>query len=698
MPQAPRPAHRPTTRSHHGDDVSDPYEWLRNSDDPEVMAHLTAENAYTDAVTERLAPLREEIFCEIKAHTQETDLSVPVKEGDWWYLRRTTKGEQYPTFSRVPYGEGELPTLVLGDLLPGEQIILDCPALAKGQEFFSLGAATTSPDQKRLAYATDVAGDERFGVVVCDLETGEVLDDALAGVGYGLAFSVDGEWLYYARVDDAWRQYQLWRHRIGGPETDDELLIEESDQKFSLYFGTSRDQNHLVSIAHSTTTSECAVLDLTDPNATPVVVAPRQSGLEYSVEVADDHLLIVHNAHTEGFELAVAPMGQSTPDQWRTLMAAGEGERLESADYFDKAIAVSLRSGGLAGVRVIPRGPEGWDASRAWQIGSGGELDTVSLGDNRCVDATSLRYDITSLLIPQTVCEVDLDTQQSRVLRETPVPGYDRAAYTERRLWVRAEDGTQIPVSLVARADVTPDGTNPGLLYGYGSYEVSVDPQFAATRLPLLDRGVVFAIAHIRGGGEMGRAWYEQGRLTNKKNSFTDFVDVGRELVRSGWVAPDRLAAEGGSAGGLLMGAATNLAPDLFRAVHAAVPFVDALTTVLDPSLPLTVGEWEEWGDPLHDADVYAYMKSYSPYENIRAVDYPAILASTSLNDTRVFFVEPTKWVARLRETVTSDQNERPILFRCQLVAGHGGRSGRYDKWRQRAEELAFLLDQIGAA
>ncbi|MCG7309360.1 S9 family peptidase [Brachybacterium sp. ACRRE] len=734
-PRPPRPAHRPTDRTHHGDTVSDPFEWLRVKEDPEVIAHLEAENAFADARTAHLSGLRSDLVSEFVGHTQETDQSVPVRRGDWWYLTRTTEGEDYPRHTRVaetpelPRGAGGVPAVEPGVLLPGEQVILDAQSLAEGREFFSLGGMRPSPSQDLLAFSTDVRGDERFDVVVTDLRRGsadgtgsaggEVIDEAVRGAGYGLAFSTDEQWLFYARVDDAWRQHQIWRHRLGTDAQEDQLVLEETDERFSIGFGTSRDGSTLIIEAASTTTSEGWLLDLSDPTSAPRSAGGRRPGIEYSLEPAGDHLLVVHNDGAPGFALATASL--EDPGSWTTILEAADGERLESVDAFAGFAALELRSGGLAAVRVIPRrGATGagtgsnaeagagadvdgdtaahaWAVEDAWDVSHGGELDTVFLQANHQFDEQLLRYQLTSLLTPSTIAQVDVRTREHEVLRRTPVPGYDPELYVEKRLWARAADGTSIPISLAARREVAPDATNPGYLYGYGSYEASMDPSFVPTRLSLLDRGVVVAVAHVRGGGEMGRPWYEHGKLLEKRNTFTDFVDCAAHLVDAGWVAPDRLSAEGRSAGGLLMGAIANLAPERFRAIIAGVPFVDALTTILDPSLPLTVGEWEEWGDPLHDPEVYAYMKSYSPYENVREVEYPAIFASTSLNDTRVFFVEPAKWVARLRETVTSDQDERPIVFRCEMVAGHGGRSGRYAKWEQRADELAWLLDQIGA-
>ena len=694
-PNAPAPARRPTERTFHGDTVVDPYEWLREKTDPEVIAHLEAENAYADARTAHLEGLRSTLVDEFVGHTQETDLSVPVRRGDWWYITRTTAGHDYPMFTRVP-DRGTLPRVEAGEMLEGEQVLLDAQAEADGHEFYSLGGLLPSPDHTLFASAVDTAGDERFTLRVVEIATGEVVDESVTGTGYGIAFSTDQQWLFYARVDEAWRQHQIWRHRIGGDPAEDVLVLEEPDERFMIGFDRSRDGSALVLQSGSTTTTEAWLLDLANPTSAPVSAGGRRDGVDYTVEHAGDRLLVVHNDGHEGFALAQAPL--DAPERWEELLVAGEGERLLGAEAFAGFVALELRAGGLASVRLVPRADDGTLLlEQAADITHGGELDTVELDANPNWDQTAVRYQLTSMLTPTTVAERDVAVGGTEILRVTPVPNYDPSLYVERREWATAADGTAIPLSVVARREVPADGTAPGYLYGYGSYEVSIDPSFVPTRLSLLDRGVVIAIAHVRGGGEMGRDWYEHGKLLEKKNSFSDFVAAAEHLGASGLVDPARLGAEGRSAGGLLMGAVANLAPERFRAIIAGVPFVDALTTILDPSLPLTVGEWEEWGDPLHDPQVYAYMKEYTPYENVRAVEYPAIFASTSLNDTRVFFVEPAKWVARLRETVTSDQAERPIVFRCEMVAGHGGRSGRYRKWEQRADELAWLLDQLGA-
>jgi Protease II len=580
----------------------------------------------------------------------------------------------------------------------GEQVLLDGNAEAEGHEFFSLGAFEVSPDGRRIVYAVDVEGDERFALRVKDIETGEVIDEAVTEVGYGAVWSMDGQHVFYTRLDESWRPHQVWRHEVGTPAQGDVLVFEEPDERFWMGIDSSRDDAWVIIQIGSKLTSEVLLLDASSPLGEPVVVAPRRDGVEYDVEPAGDRLLIVHNANNPDFELAQAPLDSRSHDQWLPLVGAVASERVLSVEAFASHVVVSLRRDGLTALRVIPRDPSfasGFGPARDLVFDE--PLYTVGTGDNPEYDSAALQIVFESMVTPKTISDYDFVTGELTLLKTQPVlGGYDATDYTQRRLWATAADGTQVPISLVHRRDVTADGTAPGLIYGYGAYEICIDPYFSVARLSLLDRGFVYAIAHVRGGGEMGRRWYDTGKMEHKTNTFTDFVACADHLVNSGWVAPDRLVAEGGSAGGLLMGAVANLAPGRFRAIHAAVPFVDALTTILDPSLPLTVPEWEEWGDPLHNADIYRYMKGYTPYENVAAVDYPAILATTSLNDTRVYFVEPAKWVARLRETVTNDLVERPILFRIEMVAGHGGKSGRYDAWKQYAWELAFLMDQVG--
>ncbi len=678
----------------------DPYDWLRDKDDPAVLAHLRAENDYAEAVTADLEPLRQSIFEEIRSRTQETDLSVPVASGPWWYYSRSFEGAQYAVECRAPRVPGApRPEPTPKTAVPDEQVLLDGNVEAEGEEFFALGALTVSPDHRWLAYALDTQGDERFALRVKDLQTGEVVDTSVAEIGYGCVFSLDGRYVFYTRVDATWRPHQVWRHEVGTPSEGDVLVHQEDDERFWMGLGVSRDDRWIMVGLGSKTTSEVRLLDAADPTGELRVVAPRREGVEYDVEPAGDRLLIVHNADSIDSDLAWAPLGSTSAEQWQPLMRSASGERFQAVDAFDDVCVLSLRKDGLTALRVLDRdagsdsGFGGWHDLRFDE-----PVYQVGLGDNPESDTAAVQVVFESMVTPRTVYDYDYRTRELTLLKRQPVlGGYDPAAYEQRREWVTAEDGTRVPLSLVYPAGARRDTTRPGMLTGYGSYELSSDPYFSVARLSLLERGFVYAIAHVRGGGELGRGWYDDGKLTAKKHTFSDFVDCAAYLVDSGWVAPDRLVAEGGSAGGLLIGAAVNLAPERFRAVHAAVPFVDALTTILDPSLPLTVVEWEEWGNPLEDPAVYAYMKSYSPYENVRRAAYPAILATTSLNDTRVSFTEPAKWVARLREETTSDPAQRPVLLRTEMVAGHGGKSGRYDAWRQVAWEWAFLVDQAGA-
>ncbi len=704
LPSPPVAQRRAWRREHHGDVVEDPYEWLRDADDPAVIAHLEAENTYAEARTAHLEPVRQAIFDEIKGRTLETDLSVPVAAGPWWYYTRTREGQQYGIHCRAPLTDRTaVPALDPERPLPGEQVLLDDNALAEGHDYLAVGAYEVSPDHSRLAYSVDVSGDERFDLTVLDLETGTVIDDSIRGIGYGAVFSRDGQHIFYVRVDDAWRPFELWRHEIGTDPADDVLVHRETDERFWMGVDRSRDDRWVVLGLGSRTTSEVWLLDAADVSTPARCVAPRREGVEYDVEPAADHLLVVHNERQREWDLAWAPLDATSHEQWHPLLDRAEGERFLGVDAYDDFAVLALRRDGVPAVRILERtgrsapfAPEDYAPSYDVVVGDD-PMATLSALGAADPDTDRIRVSHESWVSPRTILDVVVATGEQVVHKQQPVLGVDLGDYEQRREWVVAPDGTSVPLSLVYRRGTTPDGTNPGLLYGYGSYEISLDPYFSTARLSLLDRGVVYAVAHVRGGGEMGRAWYEAGRLDVKRTSFTDLVAAAEHLHDTGWVARDRLAIEGGSAGGLLVGAAANLAPGRFRAVLAEVPFVDALTTILRPDLPLTVGEWDEWGNPLEDPAVYAYMRSYSPYEGVQPVEYPAILATTSLNDTRVSYTEPAKWVARLRETVTNELAERPVLLRTEMVAGHGGRSGRYSAWEQTAWEWSWVLDQIGA-
>ncbi|MDQ3158503.1 MAG: S9 family peptidase [Actinomycetota bacterium] len=688
----------PLVRSHHGDDVVDDYEWLRDKEAPETISYLEAENAYAEEQTAHLAELRQQIFDEIKDRTEETDLSVPSRYGDWWYYARTLEGKQYGMHCRCPISDKDdwtPPQLDAHSDIPGEQILLDSNVEAEGHEFFSLGAFTLSVDGNWLAYSTDTVGDERYTIHFKDLRTGALLDDEITGASHGATWSLTGSHVFFTTVDEAWRPNQIWRHTIGSTD-DDVLVYEETDERFFAGVGSTHSDKYLVIGVSSKITSEVRVLDANDPEGEFRVVLPRTEGVEYSLEHAviagEDVFLIMHNDKAPNFELISVPVDDPTD---RTVVIPGsEDTRLDDIDVFAHQLLVSFRRDALARVGVIRLTDDG--IGPLTEIDFGEELFTSGVGGNAEWDQPLVRLGYGSFVTPGTVYDYVVETGELLVRKQAVVLGdFNADDYEQHRSWATAPDGTLVPMSIVCKKGTPRDGTAPALIYGYGSYEASMDPGFGIARLSLLDRGFVYAVAHVRGGGEMGRHWYDDGKMLNKRNTFTDFIACAEHLVAEGWTSTDRLIAEGGSAGGLLMGAIANLAPDAFKGIVANVPFVDALNSILDPSLPLTVIEWDEWGNPLADADVYAYMKSYSPYENVGAHDYPSILAITSLNDTRVLYVEPAKWVAKLRDAKTGGSQ---VLLKTEMNAGHGGVSGRYASWHERAWELAWIIDTSTSA
>jgi len=683
-----------TRREFHGDVFTDPYEWLRAKDDPEVIGHLEAENAYADSITADQEPLRQKIFDEIKARTKETDLSVPTRRGDYWYYGRSFEGKQYGVHCRCPVRGADdwtPPELDENTAVPGELVLLDENIEAEGHEFFSLGAASVSLDGNVLAFSVDVVGDERYTLRFKDLRTGAMYDDEIVGIAAGVTWSADNETVYYTTVDDAWRPDTVWRHRLGSG-LPAEKVFHEPDEKYWVGMGRTRSNKYILIAAGSAITSEVFYADASDPTSEFTSILPRRAGVEYSVDHAvvggQDRFLILHNDGAVNFTLVEAPVAD--PAAQRTLIPHRDDVRLEGMDAFADHLVVSYRREALPRIQLWPI-TDG-DYAQPQELEFESELMSAGLGGNPNWDAPRLRIACTSFVIPVRVYDHDLATGQRTLLREQPVLGdYRPQDYTERRDWAIAPDGARVPVSVISRAGV--ELPAPALIYGYGAYESCEDPRFSIARLSLLDRGMVFAIAHVRGGGEMGRLWYEHGKLLQKRNTFTDFIAAAEHLVESGVTRPEQLVALGGSAGGLLMGAVANMAPQAFAGILAQVPFVDALTTILDPSLPLTVTEWDEWGNPVDDAEVYAYMKSYTPYENVEAKEYPPILAMTSLNDTRVYYVEPAKWVAALRHT-KADAN--PVLLKTQMTAGHGGISGRYERWKEVAFQYAWLLTTAG--
>ena len=704
--QPPAADRRPVTSTHHGHLRSDDYEWLRDKEDPAVLAHLEAENAYTEQRTEHLAGLRQRIFDEIKARTQETDLSVPTRNRGHWYYGRSFEGREYGASCRVPVSDESdwtppQPAENLGPdqpALPGEELLLDLNVLAEGHEFFSLGGSSISPDERLLAYATDTTGDERYTVRVKDLASGDLLPDELVEVAGGVTWTRDGTEFYYATVDETWRPDRVWRHRLGTAQADDELVFAETDARFWVGCGRSRTDRFLMVVAGSKTTTEYHVLDLDHPEQGLRTYAPRRDGLEYGLEHAviagEDVFLVLHNATGPDFEIGIAPLSPTSPDGWRPLVAYDPAVRLDSVDAFASHLVVQQRSEGLTQLRILELGETG--VTDDYLVGFDAEVYTVGAGGNPSFDQPTARLGYTTMAVPSSVYDYDVRTRELTLLRRTPVlGGYDPDAYEEHRLWATAPDGERIPISVVAPRGVRAGGPVPLLLYGYGAYEYSIDPYFSVARLSMLDRGAAFAIAHVRGGGELGRRWYDDGKLAHKQHSFSDFIACAHHLVDTGWTTPGTMVAEGGSAGGLLMGAVVNQAPELFAGIVASVPFVDNLTTMLDASLPLTVTEYDEWGNPEADPEAYATIRAYAPYDNVSAVDYPPILAETSLHDTRVLYVEPAKWVARLRATAVG---RRDFLLRTEMSAGHGGVSGRYKAWHDRAFSLAWILDRMGLA
>ncbi|MFJ1458480.1 S9 family peptidase [Nocardia sp. N2S4-5] len=694
----------PTERVHHGDTFVDDYEWLRDKENPEVISYLEAENAYTEAQTAHLRPLRDKIFDEIKARTQETDLSVPARMGDFWYYSRSFEGKQYGVHCRCPVADPDdwtPPQLEADTEIPGEQILLDSNALAADHEFFALGAFSVSHDGTLLAYSMDTVGDERYVLRFKDLGTGELLGDEIPGTAPGATWSLDGTHVFYQTVDESWRPDTVWRHRLGTSTDADVKVFHEPDERYWVSIGATRSEKYLMIWVGSKITTEGWVLESDDPEGEFRVLLPRREGVEYSAEHAviggRDRFLVLHNdivdgVKAENFVLAEAPVDD--PADLTILIPHRDDVRLEDIDCFAAHLVLSYRREALSRVAVWPLTSEGYGELRELDFGL--ELFAAGVGSNPEWEQPTLRLGLTSFITPVQVFDYVPATGELTLRKEQAVlGGYDPNDYEQHRDWAVAADGTRIPISLVRRKDLVGADPKPLLLYGYGSYEASIDPAFSVSRLSLLDRGMVFAVAHVRGGGEMGRLWYEHGKTLTKRNTFTDFVSCAKHLVETGVTAPDRMIADGGSAGGLLVGAVANLAPELFTGILANVPFVDPLTSILDPSLPLTVIEWDEWGNPLADKQVYEYMKSYSPYENVEAKEYPAILAITSINDTRVLYVEPAKWVAKLRATKTGDA---PLLLKTEMSAGHGGVSGRYEKWKEVAFEYAWVLDTVGLA
>ncbi len=666
--------------SPHGARV-DEYYWLRDDSrsSPEVLAYLEAENAYKKAMTAHIQPLEDKLYEEIIARIKQDDSTVPYRKRGHWYYTRFETAKEYPIYARKA-----------GSLEAPELVMLDGNQLAEGHDFYQIGAFAVAPGNRMLAYVEDTVGRRQHTMRFKDLETGQTLADTIANVDPAIAWTADAKSvLYVEKHPETLLGYRVRRHVLGTDPAQDALVYEQDDESFYTSVGRTKDEKYLFIVATSTVSTEYRYADAADPALVFRVLLPRERDHEYQVDHLDGRWVIRTNWQAPNFRLMEATVGEEGDRaNWRELVAHREDAFIHGFDVFRDFLAIEERSGALRKIRIRP-----WSGGGDFFIAADEPAYTTVLGQNAELDTNIVRYDYESLTTPETVYDYDITTGERQLMKRMPVLGdFDPANYRSEFLWATARDGTRVPVSLVYRAGFQRDATAPLLVYGYGSYGLSMDPWFSVTRLSLLDRGFVFAIAHVRGGQEMGRRWYENGKLLNKKNTFTDFIDVTRFLVAEKYADPQRVSAMGGSAGGLLMGAIANMAPDDYDAIVAQVPFVDAVTTMLDESIPLTTNEFDEWGNPKQE-EFYEYMLSYSPYDNVLAQDYPAMLVTTGLHDSQVQYWEPAKWVARLRAHKTGDA---PLLYRTTMEAGHGGKSGRFQRYREIAEEYTFLLDQAG--
>jgi oligopeptidase B len=676
----PTARREPTANTLHGHTLADDYAWLRNKESQEVLAYLEAENAYAEAWMAPTRPLQEQLYREMLSHIKETDESYPYYYAGYYYYSRTEEGAQYTIHCRRK-----------GTMDAPEEIILDGNQLAVGHPFMSLGTFVISEDQNLAAYTVDHTGFRQYTLHVKDLRTGELLPDTAERVG-SVVWANDNRTLFYSVEDEVTkRQHQLYRHQLGEPQSADALVFEEPDERFNLGAGKTRDNAYILLQIGSHTTSEEHSLRASEPTAAFQLIEPRRDNIEYTADHRDGLFYIRVNDVGRNFRLVTVSVDQPASQHWREIIPHREHVMLEDVDLFQNFAAVSTRSDGLPHIAIADFASDG-ALLLPREIALPEPVYSAHGGANPDFQATTYRYGYQSLVTPSSVYELDIRTHQSVLRKQQEVPGgFDRTLYASERVFATAEDGTRIPVSLVYRRDRKTD-RNPLHVYAYGSYGYSLPVGFNASRLSLLDRGLVMAYAHIRGGGDMGKPWHDAGRLMQKRNTFTDFIAAVEHLTAHGYGDPARVSIEGGSAGGLLMGAVTNLRPDLFRAVISHVPFVDVMNTMLDASLPLTVPEYEEWGNP-NEPEAFAYMLSYSPYDNLRPGHYPAILVKTSLNDSQVMYWEPAKYVARLR---TLKQDDTPLVLYTNMAAGHGGASGRYDYLREIAFDYAFLLRTLG--
>lgn len=682
--QPPIAAKRPYSFTHHGITVEDPYHWLKDPsyptvDDADVLAYLKAENAYYDAAMASLGPLKDTILAELKGRVKQDDASVPVPNGAfeyWWQFR---PGDQYRTWMRRPRGSTAAGA--------AEQLVLSEPELARGHDYFRLGAQSVSPDGTLLAYAIDTNGAERFTIRIRDIATGKDIETVTSTSVGGIEWTADSRGIVWTEVNDNWRRIKARLHLIGQSGEDRVLYEETEDKGFGVSTGKSQDGRWIIIATTDHVTSEVRLVPASNPTAPPLLVKRRQPGVAYDLDVRGDTIFIRTNDAHVNFRVATASIAK--PGEWTTLIPGSDRDYITGIAAFSSYLAVQGRRDGLD--RIVLRRDDGSET----EIPFTEAAYSASLGSNLEPDAPLLRLSYSSMVTPDTVYDYDVKAGRliTRKVQEVP-SGYDPSLYDSQRIWVTARDGAKVPVNLVYRKDSYPrQGGGFVHLYGYGAYGIPSLPRFSANRLSLLDRGVVYAIAQIRGGDDLGYQWYLDGKLKKRTNTFNDFVDVARGLVAQGWAAPGMISASGGSAGGELMGAVINQAPELFRAVVAHVPFVDVLNTMLDESLPLTPGEWPEWGNPITSRQDFELIRSYSPYDQVKPQAYPALMVTAGLNDPRVTYWEPAKWVAKLRDMKTDD---KPLIFKTNMGAGHGGKSGRFSALEELAEEYAFILSQFG--
>lgn len=664
----------------HGDVRVDNYYWLNQKEDAEVIDYLERENDYYAKMTAHTDSFKENLFEEIKGRIKEDDSSVPYKLNGYYYITRFEEGKDYPIYTRRKESM-EAP----------EEILFNVNEMAKGHSYYSLGGLNVSPDNTMVAFGVDTVSRRKYTLHIKNLVTGEILQESVANTTGGSTWANDNKTLFYTKKDDeTLRSNQIYKHLLGTSPDDDSLVYQEDDETFNTYVYKTKSKKYIVIGSSSTLTSEFQILDADKPDGTFKVFQERERGLEYNISHFEDHFYIVTNKdEATNFKLMKTAVSKTSKDHWEEVLAHRENVLLEDIDIFKDYLVVSERSNGLTQLKIM-----NWKTRESYFLPFDNETYTAYTVQNVDFDTPILRYGYNALTTPASIIDFNMETKEQTVMKETEVLGgtFDKNNYESKRIWATALDGSKIPISMVYKKGIKMNGTNPFLMYGYGSYGATIDPYFSVARLSLLDRGFVFGIAHVRGSEYLGRPWYEDGKLLKKKNTFTDFIDASRYVVEQGYTAPEHLYASGGSAGGLLMGAVVNMAPDLYNGVIAAVPFVDVVTTMLDDSIPLTTGEYDEWGNP-NEKEYYEYMKSYSPYDNVAKQHYPNMLVTTGYHDSQVQYFEPAKWVAKLRAYKT-DKNI--LLFHTNMDAGHGGASGRFEALKEVAKDYAFLLDLEG--